>query len=312
MGAEKGMWPSHFRVFRVFRGSCFGRDCWRSRLKAELRSEITSCRRSRTRVGRSGTGELGSLRADVGQKSGTSSRTPYAASPRRAGKARLRQWIIRRVKAVLFRRRRYGNRKRPTGRSGSTVFANLSCDLCLSWFLSSELSHALTPTRRQRSGMNRRKQREQRKGCGPLSCVSCLSWFLFWARLLGKPPEGGTTNVEDTRYRRSRIGVGRSGTRELGCLRAAVGQKAGTSSRTPYAASPRRAGKDRKRPIHLLAQRACLGDARARTSSKRKRVGPSRTRNEVTENARSTCWRCVLVWGTHERVQARSASEWVR
>ncbi len=28
--------------------------------------------------------------------------------------------------------------------------------------------------------------------------------------------------------------------------------------------------------------------------------------------ARSTCWRCVLVWGMRQRVQARSASEWVR
>ena len=78
-------------------------------------------------------------------------------------------------------------------------------------------------------------------------CFSCISWFLSWAILLEKPPEGGTTNVEDTRCRRSQIGVGRSGTRELGCLRAAVDQKAVTSFRTPYAASPRCAGKARRR-----------------------------------------------------------------
>ena len=96
----------------------------------------------------------------------------------------------------------------------------------------------------------------------------------------------------------------------------------------------------RKHPIHLLALRACMGNAAARISSKRKRVGPLRTRNKAPEapdplagaaclyggrgsaykleaqasgsvkdrkqgarNTRSTCWRCVLVWGTKTQGQ---------
>ena len=49
----------------------------------------------------------------------------------------------------------------------------------------------------------------------------------------------------------------------------------------------------RKRRIHLLALRACRGDAPARTSSKRKRVGPLRTGNEAPTTpdplARAAC-----------------------
>ena len=51
-----------------------------------------------------------------------------------------------------------------------------------------------------------RAGREYRR-CRPLSCVSCLSWFLSWVTL-GKPPEGGTTNVENQGVgdRRSELG----------------------------------------------------------------------------------------------------------
>ena len=106
--------------------------------------------------------------------------------------------------------------------------------------------------------------------------------------------------------------------------------------------------KHSKRRTHLLALRAHMGDAPAPTSTKRKRVGPVRARNQALEtpdslaraacsyggrasaykleaqasgsleapkqsdrNAGLTCSRCVLIWETRQRLQARSASEWV-
>ena len=150
--------------------------------------------------------------------------------------------------------------------------------------------------------------------------------------------------------KRQRVGCLRTRNESLDSLACAAclcaGRASGYKHEAPASGSlkgpePRRS----KHRTHLLALRACMPAARAGTSTKRQRVGCLRTRNESldslacaaclcagrasgykheaqasgsrkdpkrsTRNAGLTCLRCVLVCRTRERVQARSASEWV-